>query len=316
VSVTTDPRHFTQLAKRLLAGKVTPFLGAGVNLAGRPDGDWEAGGYLPSGGELAAYLAERSDCPADDAADLLRVSQYIEVRLGEADLYEALHDLFAAERAPMTVHTFLAGLVPVLRGAGARQQVIVTTNYDRLLEAALAAAGEEFDLIWYEAKKLDPNRGRFFHRAPSGEEGLIDRPNEWAGIDLATRPVVLKLHGAIGGSPETGSFVITEDNYIDYLALGDVSNQIPMVLLDPMLNSHFVFMGYSLRDWNLRVVLNRIWGQRKLERQSWSVQLGATELEKALWSERRVDIIPEDLLDYLEALRAAVEACAVAKRAT
>jgi hypothetical protein len=306
----TDSSHFALVAMQLVRGKVTPFLGAGVNLADRPEGAaWERGHNLPSGSELARYLAESYQYPDKDA-DLLRISQYVDARLGEGVLYEELRGLFAARYAPTVLHRFLAEMVPVLHAAGVRQQVLVTTNYDDLLEQALTEAGEEFDLLWYEAKRHDPNCGRFHHRAPGGAVELIDRPNEWAGIDLMARPAVLKLHGAIGASASDDSFVITEDNYIDYLSLTDVSTHIPMVLQDPLRNSHFLFMGYSLRDWNLRVILNRIWGQQKLALKSWSVQRNASELDEALWASRgTVEIIDEDVSAYVAALEEAVDAC-------
>jgi len=313
----TDPTHFTLVAKQLLRGKVTPFLGAGVNLAGRAAGaKWERGHNLPSGSELARYLAESYAYPESDT-DLLRISQYVDARLGEGVLYEELRDLFAAEYPPTDLHRFLAEMVPILRRVGARQQVMVTTNYDDLLENALTAAREEYDLLWYEAKSGDPNFGRFLHRAPGGAVEPIEVPNEWTGLDLLARPAILKLHGAVGTSADEDSFVITEDNYIDYLARSDVLNQIPKALQEPLTTTHFVFMGYSLRDWNLRVVLNRIWGQQKLSLHSWSIQLGATELDKSLWSSRgTVEIIAEDISTYVASLKAAVDACVSAMPAT
>ena len=52
--------HYNILIKAITDGRVVPFFGAGVNLCGRPkDITWQYGqyAYLPSGGELAGYLA-------------------------------------------------------------------------------------------------------------------------------------------------------------------------------------------------------------------------------------------------------------------
>ena len=85
--------------------------------------------------------------------------------------------------------------------------------------------------------------------------------------------MVLKLHGAIDrGDSKRDSYVVTEDSYIDYLAGGDVGEQIPFALRERMADSHFLFLGYSMRDWNLRVILNRIWGAQQLDLKSWAVQ--------------------------------------------
>ncbi len=42
--------------------------------------------------------------------------------------------------------------------------LVVTTNYDDVLETALREAGEEFDLLYYEAKGKD--LGKFWHQPP------------------------------------------------------------------------------------------------------------------------------------------------------
>jgi hypothetical protein len=90
---------------------VQPFLGAGVNLCGRPESmSWARGEYLPSGSELAEYLAKRVDYPYKDTENLLRVSQYVDVMLGAGPLYQELHYVFDADYAPTPVHQLLAKL--------------------------------------------------------------------------------------------------------------------------------------------------------------------------------------------------------------
>jgi len=53
--------HYRMVIKAISEGRVVPFLGAGANLCGRPsEVTWEREQreYLPSGGELAKYLAQ------------------------------------------------------------------------------------------------------------------------------------------------------------------------------------------------------------------------------------------------------------------
>ena len=75
---------------------MTPFLGAGANLCGRPrDYSWYPGdGYFPSGAELALHLAERFGYEGDDAQDLMAVATYAEVMHGASPLYGELRDIF------------------------------------------------------------------------------------------------------------------------------------------------------------------------------------------------------------------------------
>src|SRR5438552_3764223 len=129
-------------------------------------------------------------------------------------------------------------------------------------------------------------------RTPAGDVVPIDRLNKYTGLDLSVRSVILKLHGAIDRTDANrDSYVITEDSYIDYLVGGDVGEQIPFALRERMADSHFLFLGYSMRDWNLRVILNRMWGAQQLDLKSWAVQrepadAGAREVEEALWRDR------------------------------
>ena len=86
--------HYRIVAKAIAEGRVIPLLGAGVNMLGRPSGTaWQQGRYLPSGVELAAYLAGLFDFPPDELPDLLRVSQYITVMTGSGPLYEKLEQV-------------------------------------------------------------------------------------------------------------------------------------------------------------------------------------------------------------------------------
>jgi hypothetical protein len=304
-----DDRHYSLVAELLADGEVIPFLGAGANLCDRPDeAAWEPGRFAPSGRELASALAERSRFPDPDDRDLLRVSQYVDAILGEGQLYRYLHAVFDADYPPSSLHRLLARLPALLRERGRPQLLILTTNYDDLIERALAAAGERFDVVWYEAKR-GPLQGRFLHRLPDGEVVSIERPNKYTGLALAERPVVLKLHGAIDrNDSKRDSYVVTEDSYIEYLAGRDVGEQIPFSLRERMADSHFLFLGYSMRDWNLRVILHRIWGAQLLDLKSWAVQRepaspGAREIEEALWRDRGdVDLLYVMLREYVARL--------------
>ena len=301
-----DQRHFWLVAGLVREGVVVPFLGAGANLSDRPEGTpWKLGHYLPSGRELAGVLAEHSRYPLEGDPDLMRVSQYVDAVLGEGRLYRYLRAVLDADYPPNSVHVFLSSLPRLLRECGSPQQLILTTNYDDLLERAFEARGEPYDLIWYEAKR-GSLRGTFLHRPPGGEAVPIERPNEYAGLSSGDRTVILKLHGAVNRhDPRRDSYVITEDNYIDYLSQGDIASQIPMTVRERLGDSHFLFLGYSMRDWNLRVILNRIWGQQALDLKSWAVQTepegaAAKEIEETLWRDRGdVDLLYVPLREYI-----------------
>jgi len=309
--VTIDERHYSRVADLLGDGEVIPFLGAGANLCDRPEATpWEAGRFPPSGRELAEVLSFRSRYPEPSDGDLSRISQYVDAILGEGQLYRYLHEVFNADYPPTSLHRLLARLPTVLRERGRPQLVVLTTNYDDLVERSLADVGEQFDVVWYEAKR-GPFQGCFMHRTPDDEVVPVEKPNTYTGIAPTVRPVILKLHGAIDRDDrKRDSYVVTEDSYINYLSGRDVGEQIPFSLRERMAESHFLFLGYSMRDWNLRVILNRIWGAQQLDLKSWAVQrepgsVGAREIEEALWRDRGdVDLLYVELKEYVERLAA------------
>jgi SIR2-like domain len=303
--------HCLIVARRLREGKVVPFLGAGANLCDRPsDVDWQRG-FLPSGRELASFLAEGYGYPKEEPRDLLRVSQYVHAMTGGTTLYDELHRLFSGTYESNALHRLLAALPSAVRawrseGYAASNPLIVTTNWDDALENAFRKAEEPFDLITYVAR--GQHRGRFLHKPPEGEgaEQLIDQPNQYRALSLDKRTVILKIHGAVDrDDPHRDSYVITEDHYIEYLAQTDISNIIPASLMAAMNESHFLFLGYSLSDWNLRVILHRIWGQQPFEDKftSWAIQKDPSPLEKRLWNKRNVEILDVEMRDYVEVLQ-------------
>jgi hypothetical protein len=297
----------------MLEGEVIPFLGAGANLCGRPDTPWEPGsGYLPSGSELAVSLSAEVNYPDPDDRDLMRISQYVHSVLGWKPLYKYVRAPLDELSPPTTLHMFLARLARTLRKLDVPRQVILTTNYDDALERAFDACAEPYDLIWYEAQSERADCGRFIHDV-EGSPVPILLPNQYVDLEPDERTVIVKLHGAmVRADPSRDSYVITEDDYIRYLTRSDIATQLPAVLRQRITERHLLFLGYSMRDWNLRVVLERLVGSGALANQSWSVQRkpateAATEIELTLWSDRDVDLVLVMLDEYVRELEQQLE---------
>jgi hypothetical protein len=295
--------HYQSVIANLLEGRIVPFLGAGANLCDRPVGiNWNRGHDLPSGAELAHYLGERYGFP-QKAEDLVKVSQYVSVMNGTGPLYDDLRQIFDVDYAPTTLHRFFARVPQLLRkrDSKAPYPLLVTTNYDDLMERALMEVGEKFDTVAYVAE--GEHSGKFRHIAADGSTRLIDKPNKYSYVSLDVRPVLLKVHGAVDReSPEMDSYVITEDDYIEYLSRNDISCQIPVLVRQKLLRSNFLFLGYGLRDWNLRAILHRIWGERQRSYSSWGVLLHPDSLDQKFWSKRDVENIDAPLKTYIEGL--------------
>jgi hypothetical protein len=287
-------------------GSVVPFLGAGANRCGRPEqAPWSRDTFLPDGAELATYFATTYGYPGPDTWDLGRVSQFVDLELREMALYTDLREIFTGGYQPTELHRFLAELPQARRAQGKQPpfQLIVTTNYDDALESAFEDAGQEFDLVYYAAA-TDQEPGQFVH-ALDGKRIRVTQ--QYRKLLVEDRPVILKIHGAVNRGDETGdsdSYVITEDHYIDYLARSNIEKLIPASLMSKMRTSHFLFLGYGMRDWNLRVILKHIWAEQRRRGVSWAIQHKADEIDQKFWQREGVDIVIVDLDKWVDAMRA------------
>jgi hypothetical protein len=296
--------HYRTVVKAIVQGAVVPFLGADASQCGRPNGsDWREGGYLPSSEELAAHLAEQFALPPGNADDLQRSSQFATMTASAQRLYGVLHSVFETSCPPTSLHKFLAALPAILREKGypSRYQLIVTTNYDDILESAFAEAGVPFDVVSYEAE--GDKRGKFWHWKGDGEPTLIDLPNQYQAFSLDQRAVILKVHGAfVRANPDRDSYVITEDDCLDYLTRTDISNLLPVELARILRKSHFLFLGSRLPEWNLRVIFHRIWREQRLIYNSWIIPFNLSQGHQQFWLNRNVDPIQVKLADYIDQL--------------
>jgi hypothetical protein len=298
---------YETVARKLRMAKVIPVLGAGANLCGRPkDAGFVRGEYLPSGRELANYLARAVHYPDPEEPDLARVSQFLASTEGGGSLYDELHEVFSDTYEPTGLHRFLARLAkhvrttPRPRRRTERTQegmLFVTTNYDDALERAFERIEEPFEVLTYVAE--GSGRGSFRHARPGTETKTVTRPNEYDDFDLEHHSLIVKIHGTVDSNPALDSFVITEDDYVDYISRSS-GDFFPVAVADKLLRSHFLFLGYSLRDWNFRVMLYRLWGlQDGRDYRSWAIEANPDPIDRVAWQERGVDIVPDRLESFV-----------------
>jgi SIR2-like domain len=275
------------IKESLHAGKVIPFLGSG---ASRVVG-------LPTAAELASRLATKTSFPAGEPVALSTVAQWYQVVGGRPTLDKELHRVFSAAYAYAALHEYLAEVPAPL--------LVVTTNYDDMIEQAFDAADRQYDRVVHTT---DPRYGEHVLWWRYGADEPERKHPAKLDIDLATTTVVYKMHGAVDRLlASRGQYVITEDDYIDFLARLTRRRAVPAIFAEPFQTRHFLFLGYSLRDWNLRVVLNRI--EHDLSRvhriKSWAIDHEPSALEQRFWQERGVEVYKMGLQDFLDGLKGA-----------
>lgn len=297
----------------LKAGQVVPFLGAGASFVGREAGAcWNCDNpaFLPSGVELADFLAKKAMFPSQDPSerkDLAKVSSYYSDVSGRPRLRGALRQVLNRDYQSGVLHQFLAELPGPL--------VIVVTNYDTLVEQAFRAANKPYDLVIYPAERKDMANAILWW--PHGEPAPRDRlPNALdRDIDLTKTTVIYKMHGTVvRETQDMDQFVITEEDYVDFLSRMITNAAVPSLFYPYFRERSFLFLGYSLRDWNLRVVLKNLSRNLYTRRggngdsdeeilPSWAIQYQPSELEKKLWEKRNVEIYDLTIDEFISKLR-------------
>lgn len=307
--------YLTAVVNGILDGRLVPFLGAGANLVETGGEEWKPGEErrLPSGKELSLHIAKRFSYrhgePDALKWDLAEVAQFVATSEGRGALDDALHPLFDPLYEPTSLHRFLAQLPSRCRAAEyprtkdelRKRFLIVTTNYDDVMERAFREIDEKVHVLTYLSNQDGP---AFLHQPPEDASEIIRTGTDYHRLDSDAYPIILKVHGSVdrenSALARRENFVITEDDYIDYLSLGDIASALPASVKAQLTFSNFLFLGYALQDWNLRAFLKRIWKEQQTrDFKSWAVMAVCTEFERQYWGEKRVRIVTTDLKDYV-----------------
>jgi hypothetical protein len=300
---------YAEIAKALRDGRVIPVIGAGAALSGRPAGaQWnaEAPRFLPSGVDLSRLLADDSGFPSPDDRDRLSaVASYYEA-FGtrptlRARLRQVLDASGLADAIPPLYHLLAQVPTPLL---------IMTTNYDAQLERAFAAAGRPYDLVVYPADRRDLCNAVLWW--PHGAAEPSTPATNEVDINLGATTVLFKMHGSL--RPETDAwdgFVITEEDYVEFLARVQGKAAIPAQFSAHFHDRSLLFIGFSLRDWNVRTMLRTLsrylarWSSRgdQDEIPCWAIAEELSELERKLWLKRGVYPYEVRIDEFVDTLR-------------
>nr|VFK22707.1 MAG: SIR2-like domain-containing protein [Candidatus Kentron sp. MB] len=143
--------------------------------------------------------------------------------------------------------------------------LLLTTNFDNLLELALEEQSVAYDLLLYR-RMNDPGRfSDFYYR----ENSLLESTNNFDDIERSTwrpkipgkNPLVIKLHGCLQpvckeGKPEV-PLTITDQDYLSP-ALYTLYDAFPSAIRDKLSNNHWLFLGHSFKDLHIRLFLQHL----------------------------------------------------------
>jgi hypothetical protein len=274
----------SMVSAAVTSGRCILFLGAGVHYP-PPDGSpyaYPPEDRPPLGGALAESLgkacgfAERF--PHDSPTNLQRVALCYETVHGRHALVKAIEEAVLVGKKPSAVLRALARLPFPL---------VATTNYDNLFERALAAFGDK-----------EPYVSVYDATEHARAEDVDDPTPE--------RPFLFKVHGDVK-RPE--SIVVTDEDYIQFvLRMSEPTGfgPIPETFLYRFRTWPTLFVGYSLLDYNLRLLFKTLRWRVDPARfpAAFSVDLKPDPLIVAVWDEQRrfVKFISQDVWTFVPAL--------------
>jgi hypothetical protein len=303
----------------LYKGEMVPFLGAGAARAGLADGE-----APPDGRALARALLELQSIDGLSAEDdLARVAQAVEYRLDRKGLIAAVHQAVCQKSfGTSAVSTLLASLPQPEESA----LLMVTTNYDTQVEAAFEAAERPLCVLTHTLTALADGPSQLDVRRPDGTSRrihVLDFTLDAYELGIPRETAFLyKIHGDLcrTSADEPDNVILTEEDYIRFLgAMGSGMMQfLPPNAINAFLKKRrFLFLGYSLRDWNLRVILGALQQRRTLSDDSalhhYSIQRSASPIDKKLWDKKNVEVVEEDLILFVHVLREALDDVAKAR---
>lgn len=255
--------------------------------------------------------------------NLRYLAQYYILRNSLAPLYDNLYEILQKleqVHQPSSLHHFLAQLPHLMldhkyprRSPGLPFQLVVTTNYDDMLEQAFLEVQQPFDVVFYIAD--GDEQGKFKHQPYKGDPQIIG-VNESARLPLRSpwgnssqpRPIILKLFGTWEAAWEN-NFVATEQQ-IAYL-ISTLKINLPASLISILTKGNLLFMGYSPNDSDLQYLMNCFWPNNRIPGKSWLLhQAKPGHLEQEIWNDRNVELldIPSSIDEFVTQLQELIEA--------
>lgn len=277
------------------------------------------------------------------SAPLSSISAFFDAVRGRRTLLDRLAEILENKRIPTPTHHLIARAAKwhlassrnrraTELGEATGHYLIITTNYDELMEIALEAAAVPYVVITMSLKdflirarfaNLPAESQRLFEdvNPPRPAKAFtLERPASFSSQRLA---IVYKVHGCIREwmktPPEskTDTIVISDNDYV--LNISRFSHNdgvIPACVGDILQRDdkpYFLFLGYSLSDWNIRGMLRAIRTKRAGEGNEdndygdFTVVRKFNKLDEAFFLQNKIRIAQQDLKDFSSALNRSID---------
>ena len=221
----------TEVAARLRAGTIVPFLGAGLAELAKP--------AVPMNPEaLAVFFGTKVALPRRAKGNAWAAAQHIESMKHRSTVTALMTEAFASPVEPTPFHRYLASL---------RLPMIVDTWYDGAMRTALGQRSDWGEVQGITRAGIGEDRWYRFYDAAGAES---DRTAAAGWTTLLYKP-----HGSIAPAR---NFLISDADYVEVLTEIDIQTPIPDVVKNRRTERSFVFVGCRFNDQLLRTYARQI----------------------------------------------------------
>jgi hypothetical protein len=258
--------------------------------------------------ELLQLLA-RVTRIANPPESLTSITSYYENFLGRKRLLDDLRAIISNKELPTRTHMLLAEAAKYhLQQPSAKDYLIITTNYDCLMEKALDHPDLKVPyVVLTTTKGENPKVMIRFSAGVEERETLEDSyangneqaPTGFVLFKAQKLAIIYKIHGCIRLNYANEGLVISDNDYVDYLSQMNKTGMIPSTVSELMRNKPLWFLGYSLSDWNVRSIYETVKKKsnpnRKDDIRDFAVMYSVGDFERLFFDKNKITIGNTDL---------------------
>jgi hypothetical protein len=269
---------------------------------------------------LMAALA-RLTAIGSPSPPLLDASSYFAYRIDRAQFWADLHELFANKQQPTPTHALVARAAANYiernrEDIAAEDFLVVTTNYDSLIERALDHADVAYCVLTVPRcdpptveLTFSPNTQQYFGLTDARFQRLVQNVSfdnaqpktttMFSGLVNRPRPLVMlyKIHGSLHSDATAAkdSVVITHEDYVAFLSVAGI---VPTYIATRLPRVGLLFLGYSFSDWNVRSLYRTVTRYRAAQSATtmdYAVMLNPSPYETGFFDKAKIDVFDTPL---------------------
>lgn len=251
---------------------------------------------------------------------LSNISQYFEYKIQRSHLWDTLQEIFHKERQATKIHNYLAKVAKyhTKKEIIKYHYLILTTNYDNLMEKALDECEVPYVVITLDTSSQLSQQDQIsrlylqFSKSVNDRDKLIREtlnitPKNFALNTDQNLAILFKIHGSlnINNAEELDNIIISDNDYISFIRK-KLDESIPGIFIKIFKDSPFLFLGYSLGDWNIRSFFLKIQELRpdiaKTRIKDFAILTPLTNYDKSIFDIYNIDSYDVDLNDFIGGL--------------